>query len=280
MKKVLFFFCLGLSFFACRTEPGKKTAGTAEDDIRFYRKETSIPLWNKDEAGSIVPAGAEAPSLRITLSLAEVSGKPDGKREDLKALFRNLFYEGMEAGAYAEKQIRLKTTGYHDVKEEIRSQPDRLLSATLNWYYEEKFEIEMSGPRFLVISRNWADYTGGAHGNYGKNYFVFDREESRQVSLTDLVGEDRGALTEKLNRELRKSRKLGDGSLKEYGFLADQAEPAENFFLSPEGIGFHWDPYEIGPYAMGFVEVVVPYRDMEDMLSPLGRTAAREAGGE
>jgi hypothetical protein len=279
MFSLSLFLCLVLGFLACHTEPDKKTAGTA-GDVRFYQKEISVPLWSKDEAVTVVPAGAGDPSLHIILSLAEVSVKPEGTREDLKALFRNLFYEGMEAGDYAEKQILLKTAEYHDFKETIRSQPDLFFSETLNWYYEEKFEMEMDGPRFLVLSRNWAEYTGGAHGNYGKNYFVFDREKARRISLADIAGENQRMLTEKLNRELRKSRELEGSSLEEYGFFVSHVEPAENFFLSPEGIGFHWDPYEIGPYSMGFVEVIVPYGDIESILSPLGRMAAREAGGE
>jgi hypothetical protein len=96
------------------------------------------------------------------------------------------------------------------------------------------------------------------------------------------MGEGFGqALTEKLNEELRKGRELGrNDSLRQDGFFVDQVEFTENFFLSSKGIGFHWDPYEIGPYAMGFVEVVVPYGKIGDILNSLGRSAAREAGIE
>ncbi|MDR0450933.1 MAG: DUF3298 and DUF4163 domain-containing protein [Treponema sp.] len=280
-KLFLFFLCLSLGFPACKTESNKKAAGTAED-IQFYQEEIFIPLWDEEEAESMVPAGDEAPSLHVTLSLVGVSAEPGGKEESLDALLRDIFYRGMDLQDYAEEQIRLKTREYRDIRKEIRNQPDRILSGTLNWYYDEDFRVEMNSPRFLVISRSWADYTGGAHGNYGKNYFVFNRETARRVLLSDIIGEEfRQDLAEKINGELRKSRELGgDDSLRQSGFFVNQAEPTENFFLSPEGIGFHWDPYEIGPYSMGFVEVVVPYGEIGGILKPLGRSAAREAGSE
>jgi hypothetical protein len=280
-KTFLFFLCLSLSFPGCRTESNKKTNEIAED-IQFYREEVSVPLWDEDELEAMVPAGTDAPFLDITLNLAGVSGKSDGKGKALDALFQDLFYRGMDLQDYAREQIRVKTFEYQDIREEIRSMPDRIFSETLNWYYEEKFEVEMSSPKFLVVSRSWADYTGGAHGNYGKNYFALDRETARQISLADLVREGFGRiLTEKLNEELRRTRELGRNEpLRQNGFFVNQVELTENFFLTSKGIGFHWNPYEIGPYSMGFVEVVVPYGKIGDILSPLGRSAAREAGIE
>ena len=40
----------------------------------------------------------------------------------------------------------------------------------------------------------------------------------------------------------------------------------ETFFLTPEGLGFFWNPYEIGPYVMGVIEVVIPYEKLGDAL--------------
>jgi hypothetical protein len=273
--------CLGLGFSACRTDSNKKVNEIA-GDIQFYREKVFVPLWDDEELEAMAPTVTGGPSLEITLSLVGVPGKPDGTGEALEALFRDLFYRGMDIQDYIREQIRIKTFEYRDIREEIRNHPDMLSMETLNWYYEEEFDVEMNGVRFLVISRSWADYTGGAHGNYGKKYFVFDRKTAGQIFLPDIMKEGfREDLTEKLNEELRKGRELGrNDSLRQDGFFVDQVEPTENFFLTPKGIGFHWDPYEIGPYSMGFVEVVVPYGKIGDMLNSLGRNAARDAGIE
>ncbi|MDR0376684.1 MAG: RsiV family protein [Spirochaetaceae bacterium] len=31
-------------------------------------------------------------------------------------------------------------------------------------------------------------------------------------------------------------------------------------------MGFHWDPYEIAPYVMGFIEIVIPYDEIAPLL--------------
>jgi hypothetical protein len=273
---LFFFFCFAL-FLSCRTESNKKTVQVTEG-IEFYRQEIFVPLWNKDEVRTAVPAGTKAPSLHITLSLPKVSGKA----EDLEVLFRNLFYRGMDSEGYAGEQIRKKTLEYQGIKEDIRGQDGMILSDTLNWYYEEKFELETISPRFLIFSRNRAEYTGGAHGNYGKEYFVLNREKAELISLKDIIKEEsRQALTEKLNKTLRQDWDLDEsGSLEEHGFLVSRVELTENFFLTSQGLGFHWDPYEIGPYVMGSVEVTIPYGKIGDILNPLGHSLARELGTE
>jgi hypothetical protein len=268
-------------FFSCRTGSGEKTA-RIEGDIQFYRQEIFVPLWSKDELRTVVPAGTKNPSLYIALSLARIPGKTTEKDKKLEALFQDLFYQGMDPKDYAKEQIRVKTLEYQDIKEKIQEQDDEISSDTLNWYYEEKIEVEISSPRFLVLSRNWANYTGGAHGNYGKKYFVLNRETAELISLADVVKEEsRQPLEKKLNRELWKNWEAeGGDSLQEYGFFTNQVELTENFFLTSKGLGFHWDPYEIAPYAMGFVEIVIPYGKIGDVLNSLGHDLARELGAE
>ena len=36
----------------------------------------------------------------------------------------------------------------------------------------------------------------------------------------------------------------------------------------PGGIGFYYAPYEIGPYAAGSYEFVLPWKDIVDDLKP------------
>jgi predicted AAA+ superfamily ATPase len=54
----------------------------------------------------------------------------------------------------------------------------------------------------------------------------------------------------------------------------DVFELNDNWFLSPEGLGFSFDPYEIGPYAAGFIELVIPYSKLKAWVKP-GSALAR-----
>jgi hypothetical protein len=245
----------------------------------MYSQELRIPLW-EDPPPGLNPE--RLPALTISLRLADLPRAPSGgtAAESLGHLFRDIFYRGLSPRDYAQELVRVQTIEYRDMGEEARNNPRIALSGTLNWSYEEQFEAETVTPRFVVIARNRANYTGGAHGNYDRSYFVFDRELGMRVFLSDLIREDAlPALQELVNRELRAAKNLGPrDSLKKALFFVDSVELTENYFLSPQGLGFHWDPYEIAPYAEGYVEVQVPYGDLGALVRPEGQRLIRDLG--
>jgi hypothetical protein len=269
------------------SQAGDSTAGSSQaaavgaQPLPVFSQELKVPLWETPPLG-ILPENA--PVLTINLALIDLSGTGGelsaGERAALRELFQKTFYRNQSPQDYARELARVKTIEYRDMGDEAQHYPDIAKSGTLNWNFEERFEISVNTPGLLVISRNRSDYTGGAHPNYDKTYFVFDREVGMLVRLSDLVRtESRSLLKILMNRQLRAGKKLGaNDSLQRAGFFADEAELTENYFLSPQGLGFHWDPYEIAPYAEGFVEAVVPYGEIENYLSPEGQRLAREFG--
>jgi hypothetical protein len=219
-----------------------------------------------------------APALTISLALIDLAGDEAA----LQQLFQDTWYRGLKPQDYVRELVRVQTDEYRDMGEEVRHYPGRVGSATLNWSYEEHFDTEVNTPRLLVVSQNRANYSGGAHGSYDKQYFVFDREVTMLVRLPDLIREEaRPSLKILLNRELRATKKLGaNDSLQRAGFSVDEVELTDNYFLSPQGLGFHWDPYEIAPYAEGYVEAIIPYTEIENLLSPEGQRLIREFGNK
>ncbi|MDR1970911.1 MAG: DUF3298 and DUF4163 domain-containing protein [Treponema sp.] len=248
----------------------------SQGPLALYSRELRIPLWET------VPPELEsekAPALGLKLDLIyprQAGGSPEEQALDL--LFRRTFYQGQAVQDYAGELIRLQTLEYRDMGEEAKNYPNMINSGTLNWSYEESFEVELITARLLIISRSRSHYAGGAHGNYDKTYFIFDREVSMLLTLSDLIrAERRPAVQDLVNRELLNSKQLRAGdSLKAAGYLVDRAELTDNIFLSPQGLGFHWDPYEIAPYAEGYVEVTVPLEELRSFLSPEGLRMFRE----
>ena len=57
-------------------------------------------------------------------------------------------------------------------------------------------------------------------------------------------------------------------SLAEGGLFENHIEPNDNFYLTGKGIGFTYMPYEIGPYAMGEINIFIPFREVEKYLKP------------
>ncbi|MDR1256962.1 MAG: RsiV family protein, partial [Spirochaetaceae bacterium] len=114
---------------------------------------------------------------------------------------------------------------------------------------------------------------GGAHGQNEKTFFVLDTGLGSQVFLDDILQSGaRPSLQARIDDSLRETYGAAPGaSLRTAGFLEDSGGVPENFFLSPDGLGFSWKPYEIAPYAMGAIEIVLPYTLIEDLLNDRGR---------
>ena len=44
--------------------------------------------------------------------------------------------------------------------------------------------------------------------------------------------------------------------------------PNQNFFVTGKGMGFAYNPYEIGPYVMGEINIYIPFSDLKKYLKP------------
>ena len=57
--------------------------------------------------------------------------------------------------------------------------------------------------------------------------------------------------------------------LKEAGYLYSmEMFASENFILNDETITFVYNPYEIAPYAVGSIELVITYSEVSQILNP------------
>lgn len=132
--------------------------------------------------------------------------------------------------------------------------------------YEISVESEGSVQDTLVtysISR-WS-FTGGAHGMYSVEYHTYSITDGYELSLDDLFTAPQLLGMEKLLREKLYARygTDNDEGLAEQGFFPEYIALTENFQITPEGITFYYNPYEIGCYALGAVEVAIGREELE-----------------
>jgi hypothetical protein len=209
--------------------------------------------------------GEESPRMTLRIEVSDVSGAPG-------QLIQELLYEGLGPQEYTERLTELYTDEYLSLLslpiplDEYDGPP----AESMNWEYTETLEASSPGSQLLVISRNREYYLGGAHGMREKRYFVIlhDADTVQRLMLEDLIEPDAWSQLEGLILEvLRKQGNLETGvPLSQGGFFEDMVAVPDNFFLTPQGLGFHWDPYEIAPYVMGSIEVVLPYKEIQDLL--------------
>ena len=127
----------------------------------------------------------------------------------------------------------------------------------------------------LVLS----SFTGGAHPNPSLVSLNFDMEKGRALQLGDLFRPGSNHLRVLSEYCLAELKTRGD----EMVFAEDGAAPkAENYqvwTLGPKGLKVVFPPYQVAPYAVGTVEVEVPWGRLAGLLRP-GSLADRLARGE
>lgn len=115
----------------------------------------------------------------------------------------------------------------------------------------------------FVIQRS--SYTGGAHGMYGVECHNYSLAGGYELALADLFDQERqAALREAIRRKLYERFEVaGDEGLAELGFFPEYIAATENFEVTDDGITFYYNPYDIGCYALGGVEVHLTGDELE-----------------
>lgn len=262
MKRCLLFACAVLASCGTVRDKAEPPAGGLPPDSRLTR------YTLKEE----VRPDRHEPSLDFVIDLIDA---PPGAEQ---RLLRQTLYGGLSCKEYADKVFEAVKSGYAEARASAEAEAGGEPGASYNWAYYEEFEAA-AYPGLLVVSRSLYVYSGGAHGNSERTYFVLDTALSKRLRLDDLLAEGaRPLLQQRLDAALRARYGAGtDAPLSSIGFFADSAGVSENFFVTGAGLGFCWNPYEIAPYAMGAVEAVLPYADIEPLLNDRGKRLGTSA---
>lgn len=117
----------------------------------------------------------------------------------------------------------------------------------------------------LVYTIAYASYTGGAHGIYGQSVHNYSIANGYEFTLSDLFDEEqlyrlKEIVRSKLYDEFGAT---SDEELAEQGFFPEYIDATDNFALTGDGIVFYYNPYDIGCYALGAIEVPVGREELE-----------------
>jgi hypothetical protein len=134
-----------------------------------------------------------------------------------------------------------------------------------------EWQVVTQTPRFLSLSNSFYSFSGGAHGNYGFEGLVWDRQANRRLAASDLFV-SKAALKAAVLKPFCNGL---DDERRKKGM--DPPTPDDSAFprcVDPVGeativlgstnrrafdrIGFLMDPYVAGSYAEGSYEVTLP----------------------
>ncbi len=117
---------------------------------------------------------------------------------------------------------------------------------------------------------NW--YMGAAHGDYYYYGTTFDTDTGEELEIQDIVS-DMGAFRRQATTDITKylQENYGDLLFEGYQDVVEhiwEGGASFNFYLNESGIIVIFNPYDVGPFALGEVTVPLPYSDYASYLNP------------
>lgn len=167
----------------------------------------------------------------------------------------------------------LQATTYQDmpqafVSEYIEVQEEMEVMRTLKWFSElETVEVHNS-VNLINISISYAVFTGGAHPNHFVVSLLFDPHTGKTLQINNIVS-NIWKFTELAEIKFREEYEIGkDESLNSKGFWFedDVFTLPTNIFVQDEGLELLYNSYEVSPYVMGPLSILIPYSQLGDLL--------------
>jgi hypothetical protein len=255
LKNNRVFFGIIALFLTAALFPSDNEA-SKETEYRLLGINRSVPLFAEE---------AVSPQMNFEFTLLDVNGAADAE------FFNRFLYDGRDAAQYAQAAIGSFTETYLETRETVSSQNPP--AASCNWEYIEKMNFRKLKEQGMVIERELYLFTGGAHGIPGKKYYTLDLAEHKVLAIDDFFREPEGeTLRSIVMEELRlysglKGEFIEDGLPLSQGiFYTDDPAVSGNFFITDEGLGLCWEPYEIAPYVFGSIEITIPWETIRPLL--------------
>ena len=136
------------------------------------------------------------------------------------------------------------------------------------WEVKTVADTVHAGPGALTVKYETFAYTGGAHPNSSLSFYNFDRKTGQALTLADMVS-DTTALLQVVEKAFRKQQDLSpQNNLEEQGYFLRDGRfflPG-NVGMSSKGMVFYYNPYEIAAYAIGPIQVTIPYEQLNGIL--------------
>ena len=252
---------------SCNNMGGKEKEEIVYDSIVVKQQ---IPLLQENDT--------TLPFAEVNVSFTyPVKFRDEASLIRLQKIFKGTFFGSMEyddltpeaameeyIGRYSERYKSLSNMYYED-----KARLEGTIPAWYWYYMNTQNKVVFQDDSLLSYAVEYSDYEGGAHGSYRITYTNIDL--NRLVTLTedDLFKPDYyRPLTEKIVQALMRSYGVSepDSLLTKGFFTIEDIVPNNNFWLNREGIHYTYNQYEIAPYAMGAIDVAIPYTELEDIL--------------
>jgi hypothetical protein len=256
--------------------------------------------------GICTKSGSPAEPVSLTESYPEGSYKLTAwYLQDTGRLFKNhtqpkatTFYgmlwpaagQDAETSAFLESRISvtMQFEGTNGIKAGLKTRASRFfagyrneLSSVVDTAWPEEKRADMAyrymssffhqvlynDQNWLVLESAVSNYTGGAHGTYTSSFQNLDLEEHRSWRLSDVVS-DSAALKPYLELAVRDYFGIKSTEDLSSRLLTDEVPVTGNFYITPGGLTFVYNPYELASYSDGAVQLFLAFDKVMPLLQP------------
>lgn len=224
-------------------------------------------------------------SLENTASVLQVSGVPGARRinqtllEDAVTNFSDIEEDETvdktaDSPPQKKKPVAKPALTVESVsKVMLARKKEEMIENHEKWSFGYMSGVRLNQQGLLSTEHISSDYTGGAHPNSLTSFRTFDTKTGEALELGKLL---QPAFFKALP-------KIASDKLKEVEGLAENEaigpdaglsispeeyeEDALNWFLTPQGLVIHFNPYQVAAYARGNVQFTVPYAELRPYLA-------------
>lgn len=166
---------------------------------------------------------------------------------------------------FLEQEFKLSIEWYDEIISDTTEIEDT--SFKFQYSFETGFQVVYNSRDFVSIVLDHYQYTGGAHGNYVAFGYNIRLEDGALITLKDIVEE---SALDLLTFECEESilEKYEANSLMEAGLFENEIVLTydQDFYIIPGALVLQFDPYEIGPFAMGEITAEIQFEKIKDIL--------------
>jgi Protein of unknown function (DUF3298)/Deacetylase PdaC len=202
---------------------------------------------------------------QIEATLPEISGADSARVEKFNQAVANLVAAHTREfkKAVAEMAREDASAANPGVKQNSKTPPN-----SLNLSYE----VTAANKDYISILFSFFEYTGGAHPNTTTESFNYDLNRNTPVKLADLFTPNSNYLNVISDYAVKELKKLETVDNPEEG-AGPKLDNFHSWNITFAGLKITFDRYQVGAYAAGEHEVVVPYSVLKPIINPDGMLA-------
>ena len=147
----------------------------------------------------------------------------------------------------------------------------------VNWGFQKDISVSLNTPQIISFKIEDTLYTGGAHEEYNVAFINIDLDIMKDADLDDLLLPSYEAELNLAGEKIfRRHFDLSpNADLKAAGFTFENNTFTlnDNFGITKRGLIFYFNLYEVAPYAMGSIDILIPYNQIQNLIDPAGPLA-------